>query len=790
MALKIAKTTNTMSGKQLEAIGTRAFELGDLDKALDNLLAALEQDDQNASLFLKVGVIQVQKGNIDKALIAIKRSLELAPYDADAYNAMGVVLSLLEFWGAAEKFFRKALMLDPTHASAKSSLVDTMKRMRDGDNEPPAEFGTVLALLETQEPRLSLCMIAKNEEQFLGDCLASVRGLVDEIILVDTGSTDRTVAIAESFGAKIFHFPWNGDFAAARNESLAHATGDWILVLDADETIPADGHAELRKVLRSKDYAGYSMIIENLLGEEGEKSQTALIFRLFQNRPDIRFEGIIHEQAMLAAQRTGLPINNVRTRIIHRGYLDQHLTQRDKYQRNLDILLRQVEQDPQNPYALFNLGQTYKLMNRFSESEQAYKTSLALLENQKAPYTTSYWPSLFFSLADLYRLMGELEKGLDVAEEALSRYPNFPDILFTKGFILLGLDRFEEAITIFQACRSFKGIVYASGNDPSVSTYKSSQALGAAYARMGQHAVAKRYYLQALQEWDHPNAELYTNLGVVHLQLGELQPALQSFIKAVELNERNSQAWGNIGYICQQFGQHEEALTARAKAYGLDPVENGFAFGTALLHAKNFAEAERVLTDQTELKSDHAPGWIYLGLIKLCLGKLDEAMQTWQHLEKRPELDEKSREDASALLSFSRMLAGDQILAGEAGSFSSREGEFWALLVSHLLLAERYSDVERALQVLRSLAVPGLDLAMGRMLCQHGLHDEAMVFLLKAQERSPEDIAVYVLLGEAAEGMKNVEDAQVMYQMALSLDPKQVAIRQRLGRLRLLVTSK
>jgi tetratricopeptide (TPR) repeat protein len=786
MALKIARVNDRKTSEQYETMGLREFAAGNLDKAAAHFLSALELDEANASLYLKLGTVLLQQGFADKALIAIKRSIELSPYEADAYNAMGVVLYQHEFWGAAEKFFRKALQLDPAHASAKGSLVEAMKRGRDGGSELPEAFGSVLALLETKEPRLSLCMIAKNEEQFLGDCLASVRDIVDEIILVDTGSTDRTVEIAESFGAKVFHHRWAGDFAAARNESLAHAAGDWILVLDADETIPPDGHAEIRKALRSSDYVGYSLMIENLLGEEGEKSQTALIFRLFRNRPDIRFEGIIHEQALPSAQRTGLAVENVRVRILHRGYLDQYLSQRDKYQRNLDILLRQVEQDLQNPYAHFNLGQTYKLMGRFGEAEAAYKMSLDLLEEQKAPATTAYWPSLYFSYVDLHRMMGEYEKGLALADEALTRYPNYPDILFTRGFVLLELERFQEAIHAFQGCRSYKGIVYASGNDPSVSTHKASQALGTAYSRMGKHAEAKRHFLQALQEWEHPNAELYTNLGVVHLQLLELRPALQYFIKAVELNERNAQAWGNIGYICQQLGQHEEALTARAKAYELQPRENGFAYGSALMHAAQHAKAEQVLTEQTELDSDAAASWIYLGLAKLCLGKADEAKQVWEQLERLPELDERTREDAAALLGFHRLLAGEPLGA----SFGERDSEFWALAVNYLLLAERYSEVERVLQVLLAQDVPGMGLALGGVLKLHGLHEEALAFLLKARERSPENPTIYVMLGEAAEGMKNLDDAQVMYQMALSLDPKLVAIRQRLGRLRLMTTAK
>jgi len=102
-------------------------------------------------------------------------------------------------------------------------------------------------------PTLSLCMIVKNEELHLARCLKSVRGLADEMILVDTGSTDRTVEVARSYGARVFHFTWQDDFSLARNHSLEAASGEWILVLDADESIAARDHGRIRDSLRRED---------------------------------------------------------------------------------------------------------------------------------------------------------------------------------------------------------------------------------------------------------------------------------------------------------------------------------------------------------------------------------------------------------------------------------------------------------------------------------------------------------------------------------------------------------
>src|SRR3972149_5420178 len=146
-------------------------------------------------------------------------------------------------------------------------------------------------------PSVSLCMIVKNEETYLADSLKSAKPFVDEIIVVDTGSTDSTVEIAQAFGAKVVHFPWRDDFAAARNESLRHATGDWVLVMDADERL-TQGSGELIEGLSRApaDIVGY--IVKLLWPKEGDGGMVRLgwLTRLFRNWIGVEYRGIIHEE--------------------------------------------------------------------------------------------------------------------------------------------------------------------------------------------------------------------------------------------------------------------------------------------------------------------------------------------------------------------------------------------------------------------------------------------------------------------------------------------------------------
>lgn len=195
-------------------------------------------------------------------------------------------------------------------------------------------------------PVLSLCMIVRNEKKYLPDCLDSVRGVVDEMVMVDTGSTDGTQALAKGAGAHVIQSSWNGDFSRARNESLQHAKGRWILVLDADERLVRSEHATLRCLIEGamdremRPTKAFTLTVKASL-DGGKTGQTARILRLFPNRPDVRYEWPVHEQVNSSIGRAGLAVEPAPVTILHVGYSDPQ-TNREKQKRNLDILETQI----------------------------------------------------------------------------------------------------------------------------------------------------------------------------------------------------------------------------------------------------------------------------------------------------------------------------------------------------------------------------------------------------------------------------------------------------------------
>ena len=201
-------------------------------------------------------------------------------------------------------------------------------------------------------------MIVKDEEAMLGRSLAAARPFVDEIIVVDTGSSDRTVEIAESFGATILHHEWTGDFAAARNVSLEAATGDWVVYLDADEVLVDEDGPRLRALLGQTWREAFYLVETNFVGDEEDgNAMNFNALRLFKNRPEYRFEGRLHEQ--WAHNLPGyLPERLVTSdvRVHHYGYLGAVRDSKGKAERNLQLLERQIAEGDDSAFLHFNLG--------------------------------------------------------------------------------------------------------------------------------------------------------------------------------------------------------------------------------------------------------------------------------------------------------------------------------------------------------------------------------------------------------------------------------------------------
>jgi hypothetical protein len=222
------------------------------------------------------------------------KAIALRPFHPEAYIQMASTAVAEGDPEAALRVAQRALALTPKWPSTQH-VVQALERTLNAHRKKRKTANPIAwpALPDpNRKPRLSVCMIVKNEERFLGQCLASVKGLADELIVIDTGSTHRTVEIARQHGAHVGHFEWCNDFAAARNASIAPATGDWILFLDADEELSPAEKQNLPGQLNSNNVALIRLPLTNT--HQGHISKPILP-RLYRNIPTIQFQGCVHE---------------------------------------------------------------------------------------------------------------------------------------------------------------------------------------------------------------------------------------------------------------------------------------------------------------------------------------------------------------------------------------------------------------------------------------------------------------------------------------------------------------
>ncbi len=285
---------------------------------------------------------------------------------------------------------------------------------------------------------ISLSMIVKNEEKHLCECLESVKGIVDEIVLVDTGSSDNTIKIAENFGARIFHFEWINDFAAARNYSLERCTGDWILYLDADERLSNRSVIELKNITNQKIKVGYYCQVRNIDHISDRPSAMSYV-RLFPNNSKIKFDGAVHEQIEYALRRNNFEIKNSKIEILHVGYNLDKDGLRIKAKRNLEILLKEFEKNNSSYYA-FQLGQTYGILG---EKNIAIKYFKAALEDSML--SREYKSTAFRYIAIDFAEKQEWKEALEQISQSISNDDQQPLALLTAAKIHTKLGNRIEA---------------------------------------------------------------------------------------------------------------------------------------------------------------------------------------------------------------------------------------------------------------------------------------------------------------------------------------------------------
>ncbi len=430
-------------------------------------------------------------------------------------------------------------------------------------------------------------MIVKDEAEHLPGCLACIEPVVDEMVIVDTGSSDDTVAIGRQYGANIHHFPWISDFAAARNESIRHANGRYILWLDADDRIePEDIEkiAILKNGFPSDATEAYALqiICRNSLGEDVVYYQ----LRIFPHIEGIGFEGAVHEELTPSLHDRGIRIIKKDIAIIHTGYSDLDVLNK-KMKRNFRILLKKEAE-----YGLSTEDHARLAQNYFGMREYDLCIERLLMARTRGGPSARFYKKSYVTLADCYLQLGQGEAAVALLKQALLEYPDswYMHYLMGATHVLIGnsaqaLPHLETAIRAPRMIEDFPvlsnieaRILYYLGRcyedsallDDAKNTYEKSLAIaphdfdtlrayGFAAARLGMIDQAMEAFRKAKARAPRLDRGTWLALADIYGFLGDMTAATNLYQEILEENSSDIDALRGMDKITMKVKLHENS---------------------------------------------------------------------------------------------------------------------------------------------------------------------------------------------------------------------------------------
>jgi tetratricopeptide (TPR) repeat protein len=667
----------------------------------------------------------------------------------------------------------KARTKSPSRVILPPSVAKALKAVRDELRRLPGR-----ATARTADVRISLCMIVKDEEELLGDCLASAKDGVDELVVVDTGSTDRTIEIAESYGARILHFPWNGSFSDARNHGLEQATGTHILWLDADERLEEGDARRLRELAAQPWREAHWLVETNYTGQdEVGMAATHLALRLWRNRPHYRFQGAIHEQIRVTMP-TELPerFNSSKLRIRHYGYLKARIEDRDKHARNLELLLKEIERNPNDAFAHFNTGSEYVGTGDGGAARKHFEHALTLVRREPSWWEIGYVSLLGSRLVGVRRLTGDAQGADELATELLQHLDGFTDLVYEKALLARDRGDLGTAEELFERCLEMGDAPAGFSGMAGRGTFLALAALAQLATLRGDRETAVRRLEQALRE--HPGY-LANGLELADILLSAEDANPDAVLARMEAFGNDQLTWwlflGTAFYERGHAG-HAETLFRRALEKGHQHPATRVGLAETLLTQHRYADVE---AEAGELASGTTA---YLAIqrsrILAALLAGDEAALTDAFLRLETGA---SPDELSTLRALHGALGGKPVEHLPETTVPVILG-----LLDALVRLEEFEAFEKALPLVDA-AIADAALAavtVGELYLARGFYQLAGDLALKAIDEGASDARTLALLGKSAVAEGLFADALPILEACLELDPSQTAVAQLVEQIR------
>lgn len=629
-----------------------------------------------------------------------------------------------------------------------------------------------MAPVDFPKHKIGLCMIVKNEARALARCLESVRSWVGEIVILDTGSTDETVSIANQYDTLIGHFKWSDDFAAARNKALDMSTREWVLVLDGDEFLTVDSPVEFAQALNQTNWDGFNIPIRST-NDDGSCSH-AQLFRLFRRKfPGMRYRGAVHEQIEAVAERKVKTSSLRCIRLDHDGYTSAVVAQQDKVNRNIRLAHKLVESRSSDPFSWFVLATSIGQTDPQSMLEAANRSLDLLDASTDHGQDEQYVVNLYLSVIAVHLTRGDIHNVVKLVERGLAIFPDSPDLLYRRAAAQMTLGKFAAAAENFGAALAPSASAFSFVADTSTCGYGARTALAQALRQLGRpHEAVSQLRLAVL---DAP-ARFYAahaELGSLLLEQGFAEQAAPYLEEAHRRSPSATDVIQSLTWCYFKLRQFEKAHhLVRSLPRS---AQTDLLLARIHLYGGNAEQVIPLLVDNELPAALNTLGWSHF-----VLGSSNQAENKWDAWMASQADDTDGK---IALRAFRDLLTGDALTLRPTDI-----SEPWFRSIDEwLLLLLRYRSDEHARLVLNNARTLGVDtwplvrMRWAQLMVLNGHSHWSIELLMEAASQNPQDGAAFYWLGYCAMLGQQPDEARVLFEECLKCEPRHPQALQALG---------
>jgi len=567
------------------------------------------------NMHILIGIACFELGQEINSQESFERGVQSAPEPFVALRAIGI------YFYNKNNLDKSLLYLEKAHR--QNSLDETVNNLLEEISRKNEDV--------QKEPTISCCMIVKDEEAFLEQCLKSVKDFVDELIIVDTGSTDKTVDIARKFTDRVYFHPWEGSFSKARNQVLQYATGDWIFQIDGDEELVPGSGEKLRRAVREAGMADavFVNIISTYSG--GRKTARHNFERLFRNNGVIHYESIVHNRVIGQTCTKHSTIE-----LMHYGYNVEEKKAQEKFIRTANLLKEQIEENPDDPMPHHYLGTSY--LARGMHRECIEESVLAVDLAEKQGNDDAIYLCTCHNAAISFFHLGDLKKARDYSLLALKKCPDHLDSFYTMAMLAAEEKQWNDVL--YYGLRFLELRDYYENNPEKTgvtinSTLREGGSInlliGHAHHTLKDYASMVKHY-QAAYQVSTDKWESWWNIGIFHMdRSGDLRLARQYLDLALEEAPDEPLVW----YMLAKWNnktennKDEKRCLERLFALGSKDIMVLNRLATLSLASDDLTTANKALDALMKIDHQNHSVLCNLGLLYRRQNDLDRAMDTF-----------------------------------------------------------------------------------------------------------------------------------------------------------------